>query len=59
MCDQISYATTPDKRPPIRSTKIFPVKALQLEPLPPFVSDHLMHSLIFNFAVCTMLIRIY
>ena len=33
MCDHLSYATTSHKRPPIQSTKIFPVKALQLEPL--------------------------
>ena len=30
-------ATTSHKRPPIQNTKLFPVKALQLEPL---VNDH-------------------
>ena len=39
MCDHFSYATTSHKRPPIRNTAIFPVKALQLEPL---VNDHLL-----------------
>ena len=39
MCDQLSLATTSHKRPPIQNTKIFPVKALQLEPL---VNDHLL-----------------
>ena len=77
------YATTSRKRPPIQNTKMFPIKALQLEPLvddkpsvsdrdhflglmvndfPLFltlVSDHLMHSLISKFAVCTMLLRIF
>ena len=32
-------ATTSHKRPPIQNTKVFPVKALQLEPL---VNDHLL-----------------
>ena len=34
-------ATTSRKRPPIQNTKIFPAKALQLEPL---VNDHLMSA---------------
>ena len=32
MYDQLSLATTSHKRPTIENTKIFPVKALQLEP---------------------------
>ena len=33
------FAATSHKRPPIQNTKIFPVKALQLEPLE---NDHLL-----------------
>ena len=33
MSKHLLYATTSHKRPPIQNTKIFPVKALQLEPL--------------------------
>ena len=38
ICDHLSEATTPHKRLPIQNTPIFPVKALELEPL---VNDHL------------------
>ena len=33
MCGYPSYATISHKRPLVQNTKIFPVKALQLEPL--------------------------
>ena len=33
MSKHLLYATTSHKRPAIQNTKIFPVKALQLEPL--------------------------
>ena len=39
MCNYLSFETTFHKQLPIRNTKIFPVKALQLEPL---VKDHLL-----------------
>ena len=39
MCNHLSFETTIHKRPPIQNTKLFPVKALQLEPL---VKDHLL-----------------
>ena len=42
MYDQLSLATTSHKRPTIENTKIFPVKALQLEPP---VNDLLLYKL--------------
>ena len=71
MCDHFTQTTTSHKRPPIQNTKIFPVKHLQLQLFSkraPHVSDrdhffgpddHLTHSLISMFAVCTILLRIY
>ena len=35
------FATTSHKQPPVQNTTIFPVKALELEPL---VNDHLLHA---------------
>ena len=65
MCDHLPKVTVNPK------DQSFPVKALQFEPLVtdhflsqrvndfPLFIDHLMHSLISMFTVCTMLTRMY